>query len=147
MALNTCELWSNGIKIFFKNRPAAVFLKSPPGRSPSLPSVIRLSYTSLLNTSPIYTFTLITWGLSPFLKTKANTQITASDIPIYNIFYPIAYAGFWKGGGAILKEWEVCKRPWLEFSLILNQFQTVCPKLEAKCLGKLGNSKLFSAQN
>ena len=50
-------------------------------------------------------------------------------------------------GGAILKEWEVCKRPWLEFSLILNQFQTVCPKLEAKCLGKLGNSKLFSAQS
>ena len=50
-------------------------------------------------------------------------------------------------GGAILKEWEVCKRPWLEFSLILNQFQTVCPKLEAKCLGKLGNSKVFSAQN
>ena len=30
--------------------------------------------------------------------------------------------------------------------MILNQFQTVCPKLEAKCLGKLGNSKLFSAQ-
>ena len=29
-------------------------------------------------------------------------------------------------GGAILKEWEVCKRPWLEFSLTLNQFQTVC---------------------
>ena len=31
--------------------------------------------------------------------------------------------------------------------MILNQFQTVCPKLEAKCLGKLGNSKLFSAQS
>ena len=55
-------------------------------------------------------------------------------------------ARIWKRGGAILKEWEVCKRPWLEFSLILNQFQAVCPKLEAKCLGKLGNSKLFSAQ-
>ena len=41
----------------------------------------------------------------------------------------------------------MCKRLWLEFSLILNQFQTVCPKLEAKCLGKLGNSKLFSAQS
>ena len=34
-----------------------------------------------------------------------------------------------KGGGAILKEWEVCKRPWLEFSLTLNQFQTVCQNL------------------
>ena len=41
----------------------------------------------------------------------------------------------------------MCKRPCIEFSLILNQFQTVCPKLEAKCLGKLGNSKLFSAQS
>ena len=57
-------------------------------------------------------------------------------------------ARIWKrGGGAILKEWEVCKRPWLEFSLILNQFQTVCPKIETKCLGKLGNSKVFSSQN
>ena len=50
-------------------------------------------------------------------------------------------------GGAILKEWEVCKRRWLEFSLALNQFQMVCPKFETKCLGKIGNSKVFSAQN
>ena len=46
-------------------------------------------------------------------------------------------------GGAILKEWEVCKRPWLEFSLTLNQFQTICPKFEMKCLGKIGNWKFF----
>ena len=26
-------------------------------------------------------------------------------------------------GGAILKEWEVCKRPWPEFSLLLNQLR------------------------
>ena len=32
-------------------------------------------------------------------------------------------------GGAILKEWEVCKRPRLKFSLTLNQFQTVCQNL------------------
>ena len=32
-------------------------------------------------------------------------------------------------GGAILKEWEVCKRPWLEFSLTLNQFEMVCQNL------------------
>ena len=38
-------------------------------------------------------------------------------------------ARIWKRGGAILKEWEVCKRPWLEFSLTLNQFQTVCQNL------------------
>ena len=50
-------------------------------------------------------------------------------------------------GGAILKEWEVCKRRWLEFSLALNQFQMVCPNFETKCLGKIGNSKVFSAQN
>ena len=52
-------------------------------------------------------------------------------------------ARIWKRGGAILKEWEVCKRPWLEFSLILNQFHTVCPKIETKFLGNLGNSKVF----
>ena len=57
-------------------------------------------------------------------------------------------ARIWKrGGGAILKEWEVCKRPWPEFSLLLNQFHTVCLKIETKFLGKLGNSKVFSAQN
>ena len=56
-------------------------------------------------------------------------------------------ARIWKRGGAILKEWEVCKRPWLEFSWTLNKFQTVCPKIEMKCLGKLGNSKVFSSKN
>ena len=50
-------------------------------------------------------------------------------------------------GGAILKEWEKCTRPWPEFSLFLNQFHTVRPKIVAKFLGKLGNSKVFSAQN
>ena len=29
----------------------------------------------------------------------------------------------------------------------LNQFQSVCPKFETKCLGKIGNSTVFSAQN
>ena len=58
-------------------------------------------------------------------------------------------ARIWKrgGGGAILKKWELCKRPWPEFSLFLNQFHTVCPKLETKFLRKLGNSNVFSAQN
>ena len=55
-------------------------------------------------------------------------------------------ARIWKRGGAILKEWEVCKRPSPEFSLFLNQFHTVCPKIETKFLGKLGNSNVFSAQ-
>ena len=49
-----------------------------------------LSYTSLLSTSPIYTFALFIFGLSslPIAKSwlRANTQATASDLPIYNIF-------------------------------------------------------------
>ena len=47
-------------------------------------------------------------------------------------------------GVAIFKGWEKCKRPWPEFSLLLNQFHTVCPKIETKFLG---NSKVFSAKN
>ena len=50
------------------------------------------------------------------------------------------------GGGAILKEWEKCKRPWPEFSLFLNQFHTVCPEIKTEFLGKLGNSNGFSAK-
>ena len=34
-----------------------------------------------------------------------------------------------------------------ELSLFLNQFHTVCPKIQTKFLGKLGNSKFFSFQN
>ena len=30
--------------------------------------------------------------------------------------------------------------------IVLEQFHTVCPKIETKFLGKLGNSKVFSAQ-
>ena len=55
-------------------------------------------------------------------------------------------ARIWKRGGAFLKDWEKCKRPWPEFSLFLNQFHTVCPNIETKFLGKLGNSNVFSAQ-
>ena len=49
-------------------------------------------------------------------------------------------------GGAFLKEWEKCKRPWPEFSLFLNQNHTVCPNIEREFLGNLGNSNVFSAQ-
>ena len=48
-----------------------------------------------------------------------------------------------KGGGAILKEWEVCKRPWPELSLLLNQFHTVCTKIETKFFGSLVNLMVF----
>ena len=63
MALNTCELWFNGIKIavFFqnitKNCPTAGdFSPRPPkppaagGPAPRPPSMIGLGYTSFLNT-------------------------------------------------------------------------------------------------
>ena len=77
---------------------------------------------------------------------------TASDAESWTIselFIAIRrVARIWKrGGGAFLKEWEKCKRPWPEFSLFLNQFHTVCPKIETKFLEKLGNSNVSSAQN
>ena len=50
-------------------------------------------------------------------------------------------------GGGYFERVRKCKRPGPEFSLFLNQFHTVCPKIETKFLGKLGNSKVFSAQN
>ena len=56
-----------------------------------------------------------------------------------------AQPGFGKGG-AFLKEWEKCKRPWPEFSLFLKQNHTVCLKIETEFLGKLGNSNVFAAQ-
>ena len=65
MALNTCEMWSNGIKTAFfskkitKNRPTAGgFARRPPkppvagGPAPKPPFVMHLSYTSFLNTFP-----------------------------------------------------------------------------------------------
>ena len=39
-------------------------------------------------------------------------------------------ARIWKkGGGAFLKEWDNCKTPWPEFSLLLNHIHKVYPKL------------------
>ena len=68
MALNTCEMWSNSIKIAFfsknyKKRQAA------GGFAPRPPSVIRLNYSTLLNSnmSPnlnIFAFWLLVWALS-----------------------------------------------------------------------------------
>ena len=64
MALNTCEMWSNGIKIAFfsKNykklpngwglRPQTPKASGGWGSAPKTPSVIHLSYTGFLNTSP-----------------------------------------------------------------------------------------------
>ena len=59
----------------------------------------------------------------------------------YDLFGVRRVARIWKRGGAFLKEWENCKRPWPEFSLFLNQNHTVYPKIETEFLGKLGISK------
>ena len=53
-----------------------------------------LSYTIVYSAHiPIYTFALFIFGLSllPIAKSwlRANTQATASDLPIYNIFVPL----------------------------------------------------------
>ena len=48
--------------------------------------------------------------------------------------------------GAFLKEWEKCKRPWPEFSLVLNQYHTVCPKIETRkqVISKKKKKKVFA---
>ena len=57
------------------------------GYVPRLPSVLRLSYTSSVNTSP--NSDICTFVLSPFCIAKswlrAKTQVTDFDLPIYNI--------------------------------------------------------------
>ena len=105
MALNRCELWSKGIKIAFfpKNfkKLSSVWelcpqtliglrLEDPP---PDLRLwyVIRLSYTSLLNSfSQFRYFHFLTFGSSPLLLAKilfkCHTLATASDLPFYDIF-------------------------------------------------------------
>ena len=52
MALNSCEMWSNGIKIAFYFKKLQKIALGPRGFVPRPPFVIRLGCTSLLNTSP-----------------------------------------------------------------------------------------------
>ena len=51
MALNTCEMWSNGIKIAFFSKNVQK-LHSGWGLPPQTPVCDTFEYTSLLNTSP-----------------------------------------------------------------------------------------------
>ena len=91
MALNTCEMYFNGIKraVFSKkltkNRPTAGGSASRP------PSVLRLRYTSFLNTFPkldICTFQRSLKALSLCKILLKCQQTTISDIPSYEIFVP-----------------------------------------------------------
>ena len=52
-----CEMWFNGIKIAFSSKILQKFAQQPPPDPQSLrpleaPTVIRLSYTGFLKTSP-----------------------------------------------------------------------------------------------
>ena len=69
MALNTCEMCSNGIKIAFfqkitKNRPAAGAFPQP-----AVCDTYELQYTSLLkHVSQFRHFCILSIGLSPLLE-------------------------------------------------------------------------------
>ena len=60
MAVNTCEMWSIGIKIAFFPKKITKSRPAPGGFAPRLPFVFRLSYTALLNKYPnLDVFTLL----------------------------------------------------------------------------------------
>ena len=82
MAPNTSEMWSNGIKIAFffliaKNRPATGAIAPRPQ------FVMRLPYTTLLNTSP--NLDLLTIALSPI--PLSEILVTSQHQATVLIFY------------------------------------------------------------
>ena len=94
MALNTCKMWFNGIKIavfskkLTKNRPTA------GGFAPRPPAVIRLRYTSFLNTSPsldiwLFNYVLLIGNALSLCKILVKCQpATILDLPSYDLFVP-----------------------------------------------------------
>ena len=52
-----------------------------------------------------------------------------------------------KGGGGYFERVRKVQTTLTQIFIVLNQFHMVCPKIQTKFLGKLGNSKIFSAQN
>ena len=86
MALNTCEMLSNGTKTAFSQKITTKCPAAAWGFAPRPPSVIRLSYSSLLQTFPNSDI----FKPSPLSKipVKCQKQATASDLPFYNIFVP-----------------------------------------------------------
>ena len=85
MALNTCEMYFNGIKMavfskkLSKNRPTA------GGFAPRPPSVLRLRYTTFLNTSPkLFALFNNYLKLSPFAKSCLNANKQR-----FQIFHPM----------------------------------------------------------
>ena len=103
MALNTCEMWFNGIKIAFFPK---IYKKSPNGWAlfplapeasggwrPAPRSLVcdTLSYTTFLNTFSkldICTFQLLVQTLSLCKILVTYQQATISDLPSYDMFVP-----------------------------------------------------------
>ena len=80
MALNTCEIRFNGIKIAFFSKKLQKIAQHLGAKPPDPLSVIRLSYTGFLKMFPklrICTFQLYWFKPSPFAKSwlSANRQI------------------------------------------------------------------------
>ena len=87
MALNTCKMWSNGVRtaFFSKNYEKS---RSGWGLRPQTPSMIRLNYKTLLYwiRLPIYTFLhFLTIGLS--LSFWTNSWLHANTRPRLLIFH------------------------------------------------------------
>ena len=102
MALNTCEMRSNGTKIAFFSKnlqkspsgwelcPQTPIASGGWGLRPQTPVCDTFEYTSLLNTSPnldLHILT-ITFALSITKILVKSQRATASDLPFYDIFAP-----------------------------------------------------------
>ena len=90
MVLNTCEMWSNGIKITFFPKKMQKKLPSNWGFGPKPPSVIRLSKLVCLHTSPnlhIFIFNFwfkrsLFWKLFVKCQTRPRLLIIHSTISL-----------------------------------------------------------------
>ena len=56
-------------------------------------------------------------------------------------------ARIWKRGGGYFERVRIVQTTLTRIFIELESVQTVCPKIKTKFLGKLGNSKVFSAEN
>ena len=131
MALNTCETRSSDVKTAFfqkvmKNRPQTPVCDT-----------FEFQYTSLLNTSPNFGhFHILTIGLKPplqneFVVTRQH-QVTASDLPVYDIFAPQKNSSFelsddvivcdlWFGPSPIKNPGYACVSKSLSFLMFVNK--------------------------
>ena len=91
MALNTCEIRFNGIKIAVFSKKLTKNCPTAGGFAPRPPSVLHLRYTTFFNTTlkvDICTFQLLLKGLSLCKILLKCQQATISDLQSYDIFVP-----------------------------------------------------------